>query len=129
MRRLKARRIILFAICGLLIVGGSSGCQVARKSFQMDSDSRVPILGLQLVPKKKKPDVTSIGHDSAKQAEATLLNLDQSDQPQPLSRWPQWLSRFGKPKRIPLPITQTSPASSIELAEDIRLEQDGLHEF
>ena len=129
MRRLVTGKSVLFVICGLLVVGGSAGCQVARKSFQMDSDSRVPIFGLQFVPKKNKPDVTSIGHDSAKQAEATVLNLDQTDQPRSRARWPQWLSRLGKPKRIPLPITPTPPASNIELAEDIRLEQDGLHAF
>ena len=103
----------LFAVCPI-------GCQVAKTSFQMDSDSRTPGVGLQLAPKpKQKEDGTAVRSADHHGEDAMVTHADATtDATSPSkSRWTKWLDRFRRPKQIPLPVTDTEPAdaTSVEL--------------
>jgi hypothetical protein len=45
------RRCVLAVPVLALLLAGSSGCQLNRSFFQMDSNSRVPFFGVDLAPK------------------------------------------------------------------------------
>ena len=122
-------RFVLSMVGGVILLAGSPGCQVAKSSFQMDSDSRLPFFGLQMAPKKKepKPNVSPLSQSEAPVAKTTPASFDGEAATPRGSRWSKWFGRFGKPKRIPLPITD-SPAdddSPVIVGADV----DGLGEF
>jgi hypothetical protein len=99
--------------CSLWLLAASlaCGCAVERSSLSIDSNSRVPFMGLQLAPPKKKEPVyqRSISRDRAAQSEAAVVRLAQHE-PRTESRWTDWLTP--SPPRVsqPLPRTET-PAS------------------
>ena len=122
---------LLTLLAGMaLFACGPIGCQVAKTSFQMDSDSRTPGVGLQLAPKPKQKDdksaVTSADHYGR---DATVTHADATAEATPpaKSRWTKWLDRFRRPKRIPLPVTDTEPADATSLELDAP--SDGLNSF
>jgi len=97
------RRSLCILVAGGCLLCGLSGCQVARTSFQMDSDNRVPILGLQLSPRER--DTSGIRRDHAADDETPVVDLNRRETMPRRSPWSKLLGRFGKPKRIPLPRT------------------------
>ncbi len=120
-------RLLLSMVGSVVLLSGLLGCQVARSSFQMDSDSRLPFFGLHLVPKKKKPDVSPLSQSENPAAEATVAGFsDEAETPRPTG-WSKWFGRFGKPKRIPLPITDSQ--SDGDSPEAVAAEADGLAAF
>ena len=83
---------------------GISGCKIDRTSIQMDSDNRLPSIGLDLRPKPKFERPGPIRQISGTASEPSGVELPTDRQPSH-SRWSNWLNRFSKPKRIPLPRT------------------------
>ena len=97
------RRSLCILVAGGCLLCGLSGCQVARTSFQMDSDSQVPIVGLQLSPRER--DISGIRRDYAADDETPVVDLNRGETIPRRSPWSKLLGQFGKPKRIPLPRT------------------------
>jgi hypothetical protein len=101
------RRFAAALIGGILLAGGTLGCRTARTSFQMDSDSQTPQLGLQLTP-SKDPHASSGQADSTRAIKGHLVEIDRQDEEPPRASRPSWWNRWSKPKRIPLPVTDTT---------------------
>ena len=87
-----------------LVILAFTGCQVDRTSLQMDSDSRFPALGIQLVPKRKPQKIQTISHHESLATPEKAMQTRQSSTARS-SRWTQWLNPFGKKQRIPIPRT------------------------
>ena len=114
-----AIRVMAVALCL-----GLPACQPSRQAFQLDSDSRTPMLGLEFTPRNEAPDVTGIANREGSQGEvpapagpAQQVPVEAGDDP---SAWSKLWGKFTRPKRIPLPRTdgeapdedRTSPANS-----------------
>lgn len=97
----------------VLMILAVCGCQVDGTSFQMDSISRVPIFGMEVLPKKKpERDYRTIRHTAPRTVE-----LAESGSPPAKSGWPSWLTPFAKPSSMPLPRTDLElPEEPVELA-------------
>ena len=119
---------VISMVVGVILLGGLSGCQVTKSAFQMDSDSRVPFFGLQLGSKKKKsePDVAPLSQSETPAAGAVMAGFD-DEQKNPRSGWSKLFGRFGKPKRIPLPITDSQ--SDADSPETVAADTSGLPAF
>ena len=109
----------LIGACVLFALHGFIGCQVDRTSFQFNSDTQVPSLGLQLVPKREPQKIQTVGHHDrrAHPHQAKVLESDQSGGTK-RSRWTQWFSRFGRKKRIPLPRTDLPSRTEFRQSQD-----------
>uniref|UniRef100_A0A7C2JYN1 DUF3035 domain-containing protein n=1 Tax=Schlesneria paludicola TaxID=360056 RepID=A0A7C2JYN1_9PLAN len=98
--------LVLFAL------GLCAGCAVERSSLSIDSNSRVPFLGLQLAPSKKKEPVyqRSISREPAAKSAAATVQLA-VEEPRGDTHWTDWLTpapRFSQP----LPRTEPEPNAS-----------------
>ncbi len=100
-------RFFLSFLSAIVLLGGFSGCQIDKKFFQMSSDNPSPVLGLQLAPRAKKQDKSGIRGISATEEVAPVVELDRQDTASRRSKWPKWFGVLGKPKRIPLPRTDS----------------------
>ena len=119
-------RFLLNLLWIIVLLGCFAGCQIDRKFFQMSSDNPSPVLGLQLAPRAKKQDKSGIRGISATEEVAPVVELDRQDTASRRSKWPKWLGRLGKPKRIPLPRTDSLsgetttnvPGAAVDLVDD-----------
>ena len=94
-----------------------SACQPSRQAFQMDSDSRTPMLGLEFAPKKPSADVTGISNRAASEIR-TVPGASSRTQPvdeaEPPSGWSKLWGKLTPAKRIPLPRTDSRDDGSNE---------------
>ncbi len=121
-------RLVSSLVGGTILLGGLSGCQVTKSSLQMDSDSRTPFFGLQLGAKKKKsePDVVPLGQSETPADKVVTTAFDDEGE-KPRSGWSKLFGRFGRPKRIPLPLTDSPPDA--DSPETIAADMNGLTGF
>lgn len=121
-------RLVISIVGGAILLGGLSGCQVTKTSLQMDSDNRTPFFGLQLGTKKKKsePDAVPLGQSEMPANKVVTTGFDDEGE-KPRSGWSKLFGRFGRPKRIPLPLTDST--SDVDSPETIAADLDGLAGF
>jgi len=110
----------------LLASMGLSGCQVSRSFFQMDSNSRVPFMGVDLLPKRDRTSPTSgvsrFQNENvvAPSSVATSQKAPQEQEPSRLSRL---LGRAPQPEQLALPTTNMAEGETISMGapvEDFR---------
>ena len=104
-----------------LILVGLAGCQVGRKVFQFDSDSRTPAIGLELQARQQvaNPPVENVADTVEVSAKTTSAGREDAASQ---SRWPRWLPGWEQLRPIPLPRTDLSNG----LASN-DLNKDGAH--
>ena len=97
----------------------TTGCQLDRTSFQMDSNNRIPFLGFQLSDlghrQKDSDQLITVRAESASVDEST-----EEDARTARRRLGDWLDGLRSPERISLPRTDSQSdilASTIEPAE------------
>jgi hypothetical protein len=82
----------------------AAGCQIGRSAFRIDSDSRTPIFGFDLLSKERSDSkYQNIRQAGGNDATPELLQLNH-ERPAERSKWTKWLNPLSKPKRIPLPM-------------------------
>lgn len=86
----------MIAVCLLTVL---NGCAVGGKSFSIDSNSRVPFFGFDLVPKSGKPDPSS------------YRSIAQTTPTKPRSFWPV-------PTKSDQPAVQTMQLPRTDLNRD-----------
>ena len=93
----------------LLALGWCTGCAVERSSLSIDSNSRVPFLGMQLAPAKKKEPVyqKSISRGLSTKSDAAVVQLA-VEEPRSDTHWADWLSPAPRVSQ-PLPRTDQQP--------------------
>ncbi len=109
----------------LLASIGLSGCQVGRSFFQMDSNSRVPFMGVDLLPKRDRTSPTAgvsrfQNENVVPSSVVTSQTASPGQQPSRLSRL---LGRAPQPEQLTLPTTNTAEGETISMGapvEDFR---------
>ena len=81
----------------------SSGCQLNRSFFQMDSNSRVPFFGVDLKPKwpKRTSSVDGVSRLQSEAAQVTRTETEETSKP----------PRKHEPLRLPVAEASTSTGS------------------
>jgi hypothetical protein len=84
----------------------TSGCQVGRRWFQFDSDSRIPGVGVELraESKQRKADTKQV-RQSPQESSGVRTAEHEHDADTPRKRLPDWLRLGGREERVPLPLT------------------------
>jgi hypothetical protein len=100
-------------LLGVIALATMGGCAVERSSLSIDSNSRVPFLGLQLAPPKSKEPAyqrqisrerKKSGADQPKVALAVESTKTET-------KWPDWLNPLPQRVSQPLPRTEPEPAT------------------
>lgn len=102
----------LTAVSLLLVLLG--GCQTGRRWFRMDSDSRMPSMGIELRTQQPPPTDTNraTAGTTPQAASVATTALPQTAEEKPRRRLPDWL-RLGKEDQpVPLPTTAPTAAST-----------------
>lgn len=95
------------AICGMAAVASSaSGCQVGRKWFQIDSNSRSPVMGIELRADSAEEPA------SPEPAENATLPVDHVE-PEQRRGLRDWLGIPRGEERIPLPTTEAAVGGDV----------------
>lgn len=87
-----------------------SGCEIGRRWFQMDSNSRMPFMGIELRADAESGAKTS-PESSDLAAENEILTVEHT-KPQPHRGLRDWLRLPGGEERIPLPLASESNHSA-----------------
>ncbi|OYW18101.1 MAG: hypothetical protein B7Z55_11265, partial [Planctomycetales bacterium 12-60-4] len=98
--------LLLFSSLGL------SGCAFGRSSLSIDSNSRSPWLGLELIPSRKKADPPNYNRSVAQQRYSTEVQAEIQpavQKPKKESRLPNWLNPMAERTPLPLPRTDVEP--------------------
>ncbi len=102
-------------LLALLALAAFSGCQFNRSFFQMDSNSRVPFFGFDLLPRKQSSSPPSVNrYQNDPIAEHARVSTPNEVAPQPSRvsiRWPRPFSK-PQPASVPLPVGNLSPAET-----------------
>lgn len=94
--------VICGASCALLL----SGCALGRKWFQMDSNSRMPSMGVELRAEHDAPVEKSRIQESA--SDIRSIRPARLAEEKPRSLIPDWLKLGGRHEPVPLPTTASA---------------------
>ncbi len=94
--------VICGASCALLL----SGCALGRKWFQMDSNSGMPSMGVELRAENDAPVENSRVQDST--SDVGSIRPARLAEEKPRSLLPDWLRLGGRHEPIPLPTTASA---------------------
>ena len=110
------RLLVLLASLGL------SGCQVGRTFFQMDSNSRVPFMGLDLLPKRDRSSPTAgvSRFQNEPVAQTSAVTAPPEPQERETGRLSRLLGRSLGPE--PLSLQPAESADSVSLSMDAPVE-------
>jgi hypothetical protein len=103
-RRLVPRRTIV--ICGVACALLHSGCALGRKWFQMDSNSGMPSMGVELRAGNEAPGENSRIQEPA--SDNRSIRPARLAEEKPRSLIPDWLKLGGRHEPIPLPTTASA---------------------
>ncbi|MCA9023598.1 MAG: hypothetical protein KDA86_00155 [Planctomycetaceae bacterium] len=113
------RLLVLLASLGL------SGCQVGRTFFQMDSNSRAPFMGLDLLPKRDRSSPTTgvSRFQNEPVVQSSAIAAPPEPQERETSRLSRLLGRSPEPERLSLQSAEPADAESLTMdapVEDFR---------
>jgi hypothetical protein len=100
--------------CSAILLGSLtlSGCTLGRSSLSIDSNSRSPWLGLELIPGRKSADAAAYNRAIAQQrspsGDQTQVHAA-IQKPKKETRLPGWLNPISEKTPLPLPRTDVQP--------------------
>ncbi len=111
--------LALLTLCAL---GIGSGCQFNRTFFQMDSNSRSPFFGFDLLSSRSKSAPAGVNrYQSDPITPASRVDAPESpqaDRARTAIRWPKPFGRSRQPLPLPLPISEAAetdvPSAPVE---------------
>lgn len=101
----------------LLLLTLSSGCQLSRTFFHVDSDSHTPSIGFDLTSHDDQANLHEIRQTSAESVAPRPIEPHSAKEPaQDRTGWRRWLNPLAPQRRIPLPRTDLeTDADSAEI--------------
>ena len=117
----KTLRLDWFLSLVLLASVGLPGCQVGRSFFQMDSNSRVPFMGVDLLPKRDRTSPTAgvSRFQNENVAPSSVSTSQKAAQEQAPSRLSRLLGRASQPEQLALPTTNMAEEETLSMGAPV----------